>query len=96
MDTDAITLNFDGDMEVQMNSNYLWQNHQTNERLQARFNEAEFHRSLKQSNKGKVSFNLLGRIVVLPVRGIAALIRRLTSDDRSSNPQSIKVLSHPN
>lgn len=74
-----------------MNSNYSWQNHQTNERLQARLSEAEIHRSLKRNNKeGKHPFYSLGRIVLLPVTGVAALVRRLTSHDPSNKPKSIQ------
>ena len=72
-----------------MNSNYHWQNHQTNARLQARLKEAEIHRSLKQSIEGKHSFSLLGSIVRLPAIGMAALSSRLSAHNRSSKPQSI-------
>lgn len=74
-----------------MNNNYHWQKHQTNGRLQARLQEAEIHRSLKQIDKeGKHPFQLLGKVVLLPASGIAALIRRFTSHDRSNKSQSIQ------
>ncbi|MFQ5399235.1 MAG: hypothetical protein ACE5E7_06510 [Anaerolineae bacterium] len=37
-----------------MNGNYDWQKHQVNERIQARLNEAEIHRSVNKSQKSGI------------------------------------------
>ncbi len=73
-----------------MNSNYSWQKHHTNERLQARLNEAEIHRSLKRNNKKSEhpSYSL-ERIVLFPLTRVAALMKRLMSHDRSSKTETI-------
>jgi preprotein translocase subunit SecY len=52
-----------------MSSNYQWQQHQANERIQARLKEAEQHRSAKQEN-GRETFSPLkimipGLIIVI-------------------------------
>ncbi len=74
-----------------MNGNYSWQEHQANERLQARLSEAEIHRSLKRTErKGKLPFSSLRILVLLPVTGIAALMKWLTSHDPSKKPRSIQ------
>lgn len=72
-----------------MNSNYHWQKHQTNGRLQARLNEAEIHRSLKHHKKeaGHLS-QLLSTIVRLPAIGMSALMRRLMIHDRPGKTQT--------
>ena len=72
-----------------MNSNYHWQKHQANERIQTRLNEAEIHRSFNRNNKeGEHPPYTLGRILLLPVMGVAALMRRIVTHDRLNKPQS--------
>jgi len=66
-------------MEVKMNSNFDWQNHQANERIQARLDEAHIHRSLKQKNKqGKLTPSILDSFVLLPISSLATLITLLS------------------
>jgi hypothetical protein len=71
-----------------MNSNYSWQKHQVNERIQTRLDEAESHRSLNRNNKeGENPSYTVGRILFLPVMGVAALMRRIVTHYRSNKPQ---------
>lgn len=72
-----------------MNSNFEWQKHQTNERVQARYQEAEIHRSLKSADGA--SSSIVVKIVRLPLVGLGGLAhwfsqratrRPYTSDER--------------
>jgi hypothetical protein len=56
-----------------MNSNFEWQKHQANERVQAKLYEAEIHRSLKLA-KGQ-SPSIGGKIIRLPLIGLGRLAR---------------------
>lgn len=56
-----------------MNSNFEWQKHQANERVQARLHEAEIHRSLK-SAKGQGP-SIGGKIIRLPLIGLGGMAR---------------------
>ena len=56
-----------------MNSNFEWQRHQANERVQAKLHEAEIHRSLKIV-KGQSPL-IVGKIIRLPFIGLGRLAR---------------------
>ena len=64
-----------------MNSNYEWQKHQANERVQARLQEAEAHRQAKQTKQGngRSQFPLPWSIVIPALAGIFVAIWLLTS-----------------
>jgi hypothetical protein len=69
-----------------MNSNFDWQKHQVNERVQARYQEAEIHRSLK-ATKGESS-SLLGKMIRLPLAGLGGLVRWVAGNGRSVETHS--------
>ena len=54
-----------------MSNNYEWQKHQVNERVQARFQEAETHRQLKQAGYERPFLPTLKMIIMV---GIGAII----------------------
>ena len=64
-----------------MNSNYEWQKHQANERVQARLQEAEAHRQAKQARQGndRSQFPFPLSIVIPALVGIFVAIWLLTS-----------------
>ncbi|MBE2224750.1 MAG: hypothetical protein IAF02_24635 [Anaerolineae bacterium] len=64
-----------------MNSNYEWQKHQANERVQARLQEADAHRQAKQAKQGngRSQFPLPLRIVIPALVGIFVALWLLTS-----------------
>jgi hypothetical protein len=69
-----------------MNSNFDWQKHQTNERVQARYQEAEIHRSLKSA--GGTSPSIIGKIIMLPFVGLGGLVRWVGGYGRSAETHS--------
>ena len=58
-----------------MDSNFEWQKHRANERVQARLQRAEIHR-LRKSAKGESS-SMLGKMIRLPFAGLGGLMRRV-------------------
>lgn len=61
-----------------MNSNYEWQKHQANERVQARLQEAEAHRQAKQAGN-QSSFPPLLKLMIPILTGVIFAIWLLTS-----------------
>ena len=77
-----------------MNSNFEWQKHQANERVQAKLHEAEIHRSLKLA-KGQ-SPSIGGKIIRLPLIGLGRLARWINQRTASlapSNEQDDAIVS---
>ena len=78
-----------------MNSNFEWQKHQANERVQAKLHEAEIHRSLKLA-KGQ-SPSIGGKIIRLPLIGLGRLARwvnqRTVHSLAPSNEQDDAIVS---
>ncbi len=56
-----------------MRNNYEWQKHQANERVQARFQEAETHRQLKQAGHERPFLPALKMIMMVGVGAIFAI-----------------------
>jgi len=56
-----------------MSNNYEWQKHQANERVQARFQEADTHRQTKQAGDERPLLTTLKMIVMVGVGAIVAI-----------------------
>lgn len=56
-----------------MSNNYEWQKHQANERVQARFHEAEIHRQTKHTRDERPLLTTLKMIVMVGVGAIVAI-----------------------